>query len=872
MSLARSQRDVTAGEPLVDADGFSPTLYHALWRKNAQGQSCPGVNVPETVVFKYQKPVQWLFTSAVDRQLKRKHIRNVTNGNILEAFSKRRKSATLDICASHMIHLAFENHGQDDQSMAADTTSVEFFDARGVRNFVGRREKASQGLLQRFVEPKGDHNFLIRATWSPQVCLMERRINRHRIDDTKVDANSRLSTYEGGEHMSESSPVVGSLLAGRVQALCQAVAQHVADTSGQQIARMVLNFKVDPHDTIWFLYCSSLRVLQWWGGPCGSLNLGPHFVLRPCQELQERKYGPPVERHDTFVCTLTGKTCPTAEQCEVSFKTVMLHWSLQGPPDEGAGDSFALPPIPEAIARTVPGLTRVRYQQLRNDPTFLYRTTYVCQEACIMLNNLAIDQLEKENPGLHKRPAKPHRQGVETNTAGREQRSRPRSAFVDSAREEKRIRSVITAVSSAACKYKLYKVPFLPSRIGLPYSDRYRQNCSRAGNDYEAEPEDHKLAEREQQGSLIGGQVAAAGQAGTNTTSSFKQSTVDAKQLAASSGAPTPHNVWLYSLISADYEGAALLQHWITHYLLIGIEKERFLLLVNHNPANAGVQRAHLAEVLSILQQAGLGYRLWIGQYSSEGHLKLKLQILRDVIADPEDWIVMVDSDEFQIYSDPDVRRFLGECERQGQNWVRGFLQDRVSQTGDLLPIRPDVSIFEQFPRHCNVLRNTSGGKRKKVAAFKAYLRSNQGNHKLVQPEAAKQYFGPSQPGELGPRGGLLGGENLYPLTPYYTYHTRYMYPLTPNGTSGLWTPVMSSYFCLIQHFKWHHGVVRSVQDRLVYYKGDYNEQQGTGLPRYAHYIESQRILETVLAAGKIQVEEVECEKRANNPRYKAHS
>jgi hypothetical protein len=48
--------------------------------------------------------------------------------------------------------------------------------------------------------------------------------------------------------------------------------------------------------------------------------------------------------------------------------------------------------------------------------------------------------------------------------------------------------------------------------------------------------------------------------------------------------------------------------------------------------------------------------RLWLGQYSSEGHLKLKLQILSVAVVDPEDWILMADSDEFQVYAVPQVR------------------------------------------------------------------------------------------------------------------------------------------------------------------------------------------------------------------------
>ena len=38
------------------------------------------------------------------------------------------------------------------------------------------------------------------------------------------------------------------------------------------------------------------------------------------------------------------------------------------------------------------------------------------------------------------------------------------------------------------------------------------------------------------------------------------------------------------------------------------------------------------------------------------------------------------------------------------------------------------------------------------VVAFKAYLRTNTGNHKVVTARTAPQYFGPVLPGEKSPR------------------------------------------------------------------------------------------------------------------------
>ena len=35
--------------PLGDEDGCVGQLFHYLWRRNSLGQTCPGINIPDTV-------------------------------------------------------------------------------------------------------------------------------------------------------------------------------------------------------------------------------------------------------------------------------------------------------------------------------------------------------------------------------------------------------------------------------------------------------------------------------------------------------------------------------------------------------------------------------------------------------------------------------------------------------------------------------------------------------------------------------------------------------------------------------------------------------------------------------------------------------
>ena len=71
-------------------------------------------------------------------------------------------------------------------------STVEFLDLEGLNNFLYNRPKEhSNGVLQRFIEPKGTKNEMIRAVWSPKVCLLERAENIHHLHDHRYGLYER---------------------------------------------------------------------------------------------------------------------------------------------------------------------------------------------------------------------------------------------------------------------------------------------------------------------------------------------------------------------------------------------------------------------------------------------------------------------------------------------------------------------------------------------------------------------------------------------------------------------------------------------------------------------------------------------------------
>jgi hypothetical protein len=85
--------------------------------------------------------------------------------------------------------------------------------------------------------------------------------------------------------------------------------------------------------------------------------------------------------------------------------------------------------------------------------------------------------------------------------------------------------------------------------------------------------------------------------------------------------------VWLYCLLAADYGGPSLLPHFLEHYSRLGIHKDRMLFIVNQNPASQGSNPRDLEDMRRLLDAFGADYRVWLGQYSADTHLKFKLQV-----------------------------------------------------------------------------------------------------------------------------------------------------------------------------------------------------------------------------------------------------
>ena len=171
-----------------------------------------GIAIPETVVFKYHKPIAWFRYNFETRSVELANNGNVSMLTATQIFkSMARPPAKIrpppkgsSSPARPSIHgpkRVVANYVTSKRDRGANIPSVEYFDEEGLREFLFERWKLKppeDGILQRFVEPGiGDEfNSNIRVQWTPYICSMERCTNVNYLHDDKIPAKTRAATFD----------------------------------------------------------------------------------------------------------------------------------------------------------------------------------------------------------------------------------------------------------------------------------------------------------------------------------------------------------------------------------------------------------------------------------------------------------------------------------------------------------------------------------------------------------------------------------------------------------------------------------------------------------------------------------------------------
>uniref|UniRef100_A0A7S0FQM9 Uncharacterized protein n=1 Tax=Pyrodinium bahamense TaxID=73915 RepID=A0A7S0FQM9_9DINO len=403
----------------LEGDGVASRLFELLWKRDLLSDSSLALRIPDTIIFKYNAPSLWYFTS-VDGTIKRKCKAKVNNEYIAKEFLKR--ASPSGIAASYITTLPDSGPcigGGPGEGSVGTRTTVEYLDREGLQAFLFDRQRVrSDGILQRFVEPKNGHNNMVRALWSPKVCLLERRVNHLRLSDSRYDIYERAVTFEGADCHSEVTPVRGPALVTKVHEIADSIVQHVAAVTNDRmkISRLALNFKVDDKDRLWLLFASSVRlrdeltrresagqadVLTRQG--LSNTPLEAHTVLQVPDHVRRARttsHACPVALQRTCRCPTCDERVEAGCLFDLSYKLLVDYGERQlaarqraSGAAEAEGDvaaaaaweaeAEAAAEVPEALRKLHPRLTAEEYARCRHDVAFLYKAAAVC-ESCFL--------------------------------------------------------------------------------------------------------------------------------------------------------------------------------------------------------------------------------------------------------------------------------------------------------------------------------------------------------------------------------------------------------------------------------------------------------------------------------------------------------
>ncbi|CAE7185113.1 unnamed protein product, partial [Symbiodinium necroappetens] len=383
----------------LEGDGVNRQLFELLWKRDLLSDQSVALRIPDTIVFKFNYPSVWYFTS-LDGTLKRKHKSKLNDEYIFQQFLKRPPACGIVAYYVRTVVDAEDAHKGLAENVPAPTT-IEYLNEAQLHDFLfNRQREKGSGLLQKFLEPFGDRNNMIRALWSPKVCLLERRLNCLNLNDTRYDMYERAVTFEGPDFHSEVTPVRGSILANKVLHIAETIVQHVKGATNDRvdITRLALNFKVDHKDHLHFLFASSVRL----SAATGALPLEVNTKLQVPENIHRAQS---VSRVAPAIL-LRSCSCPTCQEkvheemlFDVSYKVIMEYEEQRLSAAKTllpeAGSSPRLEEVPEALQRLHPRLQAAEYATLKNELAFQEKSAAVCENCYLRFSTAQLGPVQR---------------------------------------------------------------------------------------------------------------------------------------------------------------------------------------------------------------------------------------------------------------------------------------------------------------------------------------------------------------------------------------------------------------------------------------------------------------------------------------------
>jgi hypothetical protein len=350
----------------IEGDGVLDNFYKLIWEKQEFDTGLRGFLLPDTVIYKHQHPRAWYFTSK-QGHVKKKLKEKLNANHIQQVFLK-------SVSPSGIIASFFHSKDQ--------SREIEYFELEDFIYFLHNRNKNHDGVLQKFVDPKGNKNCTVQMIWTPHLCLFEMRENINDLFDLKYDAYERVITFEKDHHHSQVKPFKGMEIRKFMQEVGEVIVEHFETISLGKVkpSRMVIVFKIDRHSRLWVLMATSIR--------CKSnvpvdISCNANFpVIVNCNRSSSNSRVP--------LCIQKKVLCKSCENaCEVDRMYEIKYGSIVKKNEDT---------IPSIIKRNHPKLSFGEYLIYKTDDSFLNRVVLVCDDCYLSYIQNSIQILDLRYP------------------------------------------------------------------------------------------------------------------------------------------------------------------------------------------------------------------------------------------------------------------------------------------------------------------------------------------------------------------------------------------------------------------------------------------------------------------------------------------
>ena len=274
------ERDGVATELFTYILRMQKTMRSLTQLQGSEGLETRPLQLPvvETVVYQNNFPQSWFQFDQKELQLTKLAGSHLDHEEIFAKFS-----SVEPLCGNICAQFVGMPDTQHSSSLENETSNhdipvgnVTYFTPDSLWEWL--RSPNKNGLLQKFIPPRGPNNDVLLFVWTPTVTTLIRKTNRHPIDSRRVPMPDKCFTYEGPPHLVDETPG-NELLRERLQKCVSKFATMMLKSEHKTVSRFVGCFKHGRDGVLYMLHATSIRVAH--EAPIGTTIVRDPVELEP---------------------------------------------------------------------------------------------------------------------------------------------------------------------------------------------------------------------------------------------------------------------------------------------------------------------------------------------------------------------------------------------------------------------------------------------------------------------------------------------------------------------------------------------------------------------------------------------------------------